>query len=39
MVIPFNDIGGLVIEPKEMMKAMAFSSNDIKFLSITYFGA
>lgn len=38
MKIPLNAIGGIVIEPKEMMKTMAFGSNDIKFPPITYFG-
>lgn len=38
MMIPFNAIGGLVIDPKEMMKNMTFASNNIKFPSITYFG-
>ena len=38
MIIPFNAIGGIVIDPKEMMKSMTFSSNDINFPPITYFG-
>lgn len=38
MPIPRNAIGGIVIDPKEMMKSMTFGSNSIKFPSITYFG-
>ncbi len=38
MAIPWNAIGGIVIDPKEMMKSMTFGSNNIKFPPITYFG-
>ena len=38
MTIPRDAIGGLIVEPKEMMKTLTFVSNNIKFPSITYFG-
>lgn len=38
MAIPFNAIGGIVIDPKDMMKSMTFSSNNINFPPIIYFG-
>lgn len=38
MMIPINAIGGIVIDPKEMMKSMTFSAGNIKFPAITYFG-
>lgn len=38
MIIPKNAIGGLVIDPKEMVKTMAFGMGNIKFPAITYFG-
>lgn len=38
MMIPRSAIGGIVIDPKEMLKTMTFGSNSIKFPPITYFG-
>ncbi|MBQ8043641.1 MAG: hypothetical protein IJ272_05775 [Clostridia bacterium] len=38
MAIPWNAIGGIVIDPKEMMKSMTFATGNIKFPPITYFG-
>ena len=38
MIIPSEAIGGIVIEPKEIIKSMTFGSNNIKLPKITYFG-
>lgn len=38
MNIPLHAIGGIVIEPKEMIKAKTFSTSNIDFPAITYFG-
>lgn len=38
MDIPLHSIGGIVINPKEMIRAMTFAPRGIEFPAITYFG-
>ena len=38
MEIPLHSIGGIVINPKEMIKPLTFAPSNIKFPAITYFG-
>lgn len=38
MDIPLHSIGGMVINPKEMIKPMALAFGNVEFPPITYFG-
>lgn len=38
MEIPLHAIGGIVINPKEMIRSLTFTSSNIEFPNITYFG-
>lgn len=38
MEIPLHSIGGMVINPKEMIKPITFAPSNIEFPTITYFG-